>query len=174
LFTIPSPLRKLRADTRSKKLQKGQSVANTQSIRNAKRLEDGKSLVRDYVMAATSAMQESQSARAEAKLAVDRYKEEKAQELEAATKRFGLLQKIEYVVGALVLVQIAIFVLRGEPYIVELIFSTTACLIIYVIIAILDSKAKSAKLDIEHQIIAAKKIKFKNNETETGIIVEFD
>lgn len=148
-------------------------MSERQDRLNAERSEQGKKLVRAHITEAVAGITDAQEARAGAREVLEAYKEQKGEELEQASKRFALLQRIEFVVGALTLVQIAIFMLRGEPYIVPLIFSIAACLILYLIVAILDSKARSRKQEIHYQLVAANKVKMKAGADGTGLVVEF-
>ncbi len=140
--------------------------------RSEDRYENSKRVVRAWIDVATEGIENAQEARAQAKESLTAFKEQKGAELEKASKQFALLQRVEFVIGAVVLVQIAIFMLKGEPYLVPLIYSTAASILIYVIVAFSDSRAKSDKLNLESQLIAAKKVKVKN--ADEGIIVEFE
>jgi hypothetical protein len=136
------------------------------------RYENGKEAVRAAIAEATVDICGAQEARARAKESLAAFKEQRDADLEQASKRFTLLQRIEFVIGALVLIQIAIFMLKGEPYIMALIYSTVASIALYVVAAIIDSRAKGRKLDIESQLLAAKKVKLKND--GDGVAVEFE
>ncbi|MDR0350829.1 MAG: hypothetical protein LBH64_04675 [Coriobacteriales bacterium] len=136
------------------------------------RYENGKQAVRSLIANATSGTDDPQQARAQARESLETYREQKGAEMEEAAKKFSLFQRIEFVIGALVLIQIAIFMLRGEPYIVALIFTTTGCMLLYLVVAILDSRAKGRRQDIHYEMLAARKVKLKNG--ERGVIVEFE
>ena len=136
------------------------------------RYENGKEDVRAYVADAIAGIEGSQEARARAKECLTAYKKQRGSELEQASKRFTLLQRVEFVIGALALIQIAIFMLKGEPYFMPLIVTTAISLVVYVIAAMMDSRAKGRKLDIEKQLLAAKKAKLKND--AESVVVEFE
>jgi len=134
--------------------------------REEQRLEAGRELVRSVVAEAAAAAgagaaSSPQEARDIAKAAISELLERKAAELEAAAKRFALLQRLEFVVGALALVQIALFMLMGEGRPVALVFTIAATLALYLVAAILDSRAKHRREEIQAQIQAAKKAKLK-------------
>ncbi|MDR1088504.1 MAG: hypothetical protein LBL23_04460 [Coriobacteriales bacterium] len=148
-------------------------MSERQDRLNAERYERGKELLHTQLTDAVAGIIDAPSARERAREALEAFKEQKNRELEEATKRFSLLQRVEFVVGALTLVQIAVFMLRGEPYIVPLIFSIVACLILYLIVAILDSKARSRKQEIHYQLVAANKVKMKPRTDGTGVVFEF-
>jgi len=140
--------------------------------RSEHRYENSKQVVRTWIAAATEGIGNAQEARIQAKESLITFKEQKGAELEKASKQFALLQRVEFIIGAVVLVQIAIFMLKGEPYLVPLIYSTAFSILIYVIVAFSDSRAKSDKLNLESQLLAAKRVKLKND--DEGIIVEFE
>jgi hypothetical protein len=127
-----------------------------------------------YILAETSGIDDPQKARIQAKEAVDTYTDDKAIELEKAARRFAFLQRVEFVIGALFLIQAAVFMLfkDASPLMVILIFTAVATAVLYIPAAYMDSKAKAARQDIRLQIQAAKKVKLKNN--DDGLVIEFN
>jgi len=143
------------------------------SAREAQRLERGKELLREHLAGVAQSSDNPQEARARAREAIAALQEKKAAELAQAAKRFSVLQKVEFVIGALALIQIAIFVLKGEPRILALIYSTAATLLIYLVVAILDSRAKSHRQDLQAELQATRKVKLKTA-ADGKLSVEFD
>jgi VIT1/CCC1 family predicted Fe2+/Mn2+ transporter len=138
----------------------------------AVRYERSKDALRTYIMNEVAGIDDPKEARIHAKDSVDSYRDQKGAELEQAAKRFNIFQRIEFVIGALFLIQVAVFMLKGEPRLVILIYTGVATALLYVIAAVLDSKAKGKKLEINSQIQAAKKVKLKND--ESGVVIEFE
>jgi hypothetical protein len=148
-------------------------MSERQEKRDAERYEQAKEYLRAHIQSAVAGIDDAQSARAHAKEVIEAYQGQEELKLEQATRRFTLLQRIEFIVGAVVLVQIAIFVLKGEPYLVPLIISTPLCLALYVVVAVLDSKAKSKKQELRSRVQATKKVKLKTGASGKGVAVEF-
>ena len=142
--------------------------------RDQMRYQRGMEDVRACVAAATPGLEDVQEARAKAREALCGYQEQKAAALAAAAKRFLILQRIEFVAGAVVVVQVGIWLLFLQAQASFLIATIAVCLLAYLIVAILDSKAKAAREDIRQQLKAAKKAKLKNGEGDKGVAVSFD
>lgn len=126
------------------------------------------------VAGAGAGKSDPQAARAAAKDALEAYKQQKSLDFEQASNRFKLLQRLEFVVGALFLIQIAVLFLflKGES--IPLIFTAAACFLLYIVAAVLDSKAKRQRSQTQNQILAAKKVKLKNGESGIGVVADFD
>ncbi|MDR2673255.1 MAG: hypothetical protein LBC35_08320 [Coriobacteriales bacterium] len=138
------------------------------------RYDKGKEDVRDYVAQATEGIQDVQEARQAAREALDDFKQDRAEVLEQTAKRFKLTQRLEFIVGALAILQLGIWALFQREELSPLIFTIAACFVFYLVVAILDSKAKGARQDILYQIKAAKKAKFRAGDDGTGVKVDFD
>jgi hypothetical protein len=138
------------------------------------RYERGKEDLRAYIATRAAGIEDPQEARREAREAIKTYQEEKGSELEQAAKRFKIMQRVEFIIGALVILQIGILFLRGEPWIMPLIMSTFVCLLAYIVVAFMDSRAKGVREDLRFQIQAARKAKLKAGSEAKGVVVEFD
>ena len=138
------------------------------------RYQKGMEDVRACVASATPGVDDAQQARARARQALSDYQEQKAAALTAAAKRFMILQRVEFVIGALAVVQVGVWLLFLQAQASPLIATIAVCLLAYLIAAVLDSKAKAVREDIRYQIKAAKKAKLKNREGGKGVIVSFD
>ncbi len=151
--------------------QKAMFMANS---REALYFEQGKELVHTTLSQEAFGIDDPKEARLRAQEALTAFVENKGTELEEAAKRFKLFQRLEFIIGALVLIQMGIFLLRGEPYIIPLIFTATASAILYVVIAVLDSKAKGRRDAIQQEIKAAKRVKLKSDPSGVGVCVGFE
>ncbi|MDR3315937.1 MAG: hypothetical protein LBS98_05630 [Coriobacteriales bacterium] len=138
------------------------------------RYENGMAAVRAHVDDAILGVEDGQKARAQAREALEAYKKQKSDELELAAKRFSFLQRFEFVVGALAIVQVAVWMLILKSELSPLILTIGICLVLYLIVAIMDSRAKGAREDIRYQIQAAKKAKLKTGGDVKGVVVLFE
>lgn len=135
--------------------------------------EQGKQAVLAAVSPKAVATSDAVAARKHAQSALDAFKTQKDLELEQASTRFKRFQIIEFIMGALVIIQMVIFLLQGEPYIWPLAATATLCAVLYVVAAVLDSKAKRVRQIAYFESLAAKKARIKNRADGKGVELEF-
>jgi hypothetical protein len=147
-------------------------MATVLNKKDQKRLETAQQELTELISEASTGIDDPQAARLKAKQALDQYQETAVANLSQASERFKLLQRVEYVIGAAVVAQVVIFMLILKSQSVPLAISSSLTVVLYVIAAVLDSKAKGKRQDIHFQIQAAKKAKLRNG--DAGVIIEFD
>lgn len=137
------------------------------------RFTQGRGLVTALIGSAASGITDTRAARRQAEESLDAFKAQKDRELAQAERKFKRFQVAEFIFGALVILQMAVFLVQGEPYIWLLAASATACAVIYVAIAALDTRAKNHRQDVYFEALAARKARIKNRSTGAGVDVEF-
>jgi hypothetical protein len=138
------------------------------------RRDKGQEDVRMHVGVTTAGIDDPQEARTKARELLDDYLVQKATELELAAKNFKIRQRAEFVIGALTIVQIGVWMLFLQSQPSPLIATIALCLVAYLVAAILDSKSKGRREDIRYQIQAAKKAKLKNGPDNKGVAISFE
>jgi hypothetical protein len=137
-------------------------------------LERAKVEVAALIANAGTGISDPQAARVQAKETIEAYKEQKGLEFEQVSNRFKLLQRLEFIIGALFLIQIAVLFLFFKGESIPLIFTAAACFLLYIVVAVFDSKAKRQRQQTQSQIVAAKKVKLKNGAGGVGVVADFD
>ncbi|MDR2196923.1 MAG: hypothetical protein LBO07_03045 [Coriobacteriales bacterium] len=137
-----------------------------------RRLEVAKTEIEELVRQSSRDASDPKTARALAKEALGHYLDHANADLKQAAERFRFLQKVEYIIGAVVIVQVVVLllILKGES--APLALTSALSVVLYVIAAVIDSRAKGKRQDFHFRVLAAKKAKFRN--VGTGIVVEFD
>lgn len=140
---------------------------------NEMRYERGKREILAYLNNVITDVTGPREARKHAEESLDTLKVLKDAELEKANKQFKRFQILEFVVGAVFLIQMVIFLVHGEPYIWPLVATSALCAILYVVVAFLDSKAKNRRQNIYFETLAIKKTRITYNADDPEIIIKF-
>lgn len=133
----------------------------------------GKEVVSSLLTDATQGTSDAREARTQAESALEDFVARTSQTFEQSQQSFRKFQIAEFVIGALFLVQMIVFLFHGEPYLWPLMISSLVFAVLYIISAALDSRAKGKKMQLQFELLAAKKAKIKNAPSGEGIVVEF-
>jgi F0F1-type ATP synthase assembly protein I len=152
-------------------LSRGRTGAVSETV-DEKRYGEEKDALVAYVKGAVDGIADPREARARAKELIDEYQARTQGEIEQASKTMLLLQRVEFVIGALVVVTVIVSWFRdsmAEPFSIVLV---GILVVAYVATVLRESTVKRKRRDLYYQSLAAKKSKLKT--TDDTLLVEFD